>query len=203
MMRAGLRTAGALVVLAALAPAPVPARAAPPAWTVDAENSRITFSARQMGVPVPGRFRRFEARIRFDPGDPAASTAEIVIDVASVETPNQDIQKEITREPWFHVARFPTARFAAETFVHRGGARYDARGTLTLRGVTRKVTLPATIRIADDPNEPGMLRGTATGEVSVKRTDFGIGQGQWRDTAIVADEVVIKIDILARRPKGE
>ena len=197
-MRSILRTAA---LLAATALAAAPARADAPAWTVDVENSRITYVARQMLVPVPGRFRRFEARVRFDPDDLSTSEVAIVIDVASVETPNRDVEAEIKREKWFDVARFPTARFEAASFAHRGGERYDASGRLTLRGVTRQVTLPVTIRIADDPDDPAKLRANAAGEVEVRRTAFGIGRAEWRNAAIVADEVVIRIDIVARRPK--
>ena len=74
-------------------------------------------------------------------------------------------------------------------------------GRLTLRGVTKTVTMPATIHVVDDPEQPGALRAQASGDVQVSRTAFGIGQGQWRDIAVVADEVVIHFEIIARRPK--
>lgn len=180
-----------------------PAAAEAPLWTVDPERSRITFTARQMAVPIPGRFERFAASIRFDAGDLAASMAAIDIDVASVTTPNRDIETEIKRDKWFDAARFPTARFETAAFAPKGGDRYDAAGRLTLRGVTLPVTLPASIRVADDPDRPGMLRAEARGDVAVSRTAFGIGQGEWRDVGVVADEVVIRIEIVARRPKAE
>jgi polyisoprenoid-binding protein YceI len=180
-----------------------PAGAEAPLWTLDAAKSRITFTAKQMAVPIPGRFERFTAAIRFDAGDLAASAAAIDIDVASVTTPNRDIETEIKRDKWFDVARFPTARFETGAFAHKGGERFEAAGRLTLRGVTQPVTLPASIRVADDPERPGMLRAEAAGEVAVRRTAFGIGQGEWRDVGVVADEVVIRVEIVARRPKAE
>lgn len=179
-----------------------PAMAEAPRWPVDAKNSRITFTAKQMGVAIPGRFERFTAAIRFDSNDLAGSKTAIDIDVSSVSTPNRDIETEIKREPWFDATRFPTARFETVAFTHKGGERYDVAGRLTLRGVTKAVTLPATIRIADDPAQPGMLLAQASGDVQVSRTAFGIGQGQWRDVATVADEVVIHFAIVARRPKA-
>jgi polyisoprenoid-binding protein YceI len=178
------------------------AAAETPRWTVDGKNSRITFASKQMGVTIPGRFERFTATIHFDPGDLAGSKASIEIDIASVSTPNRDIETEIKREPWFDAARHPTARFETSAFTHKGGERYDAAGRLTLRGVTQAITLPATIRVADDPDRPGSMRAQASGDVTVSRTAFGIGQGQWRDVAVVADEVVIHIEIVARRPKS-
>jgi len=195
------RRALTAAILMAAALAPGTARAAAADWTTDVEASQVGFTARQMEVQVPGRFRRFTAVIRFAADDLASSSATIVIEVGSVETPSQDIEVEIKREPWLDIARFPTARFETTAIEHLGGDRYDAQGTLTLRGVSRPVTLPLTIAIADDPDKPGMLRARAAGEVTVSRLAYGIGQGQWQATAVVPDEVVIRIDLVARRPK--
>jgi polyisoprenoid-binding protein YceI len=178
-----------------------PAAAEAPLWTVDAKASRITFTAKQMQVGIPGRFERFSAAIRFRADDLAGSKAVIEIDIASASTPNRDIETEIKREPWFDVARHPTARFETVSFTRTSGDRYDVAGQLTLRGVTKPVTLPATIRVADDPGQPDTLRAEASGEVQVSRTAFGIGQGQWRDVSVVGDEVVIRFELVARRPK--
>jgi polyisoprenoid-binding protein YceI len=189
----------AIVVLVLLGSGPAIGEA--PLWIVDAKSSRIIFTAKQMGVAIPGRFERFTAAIHFDANDLAGSKALIDIDVASASTPNRDIETEIKREPWFDVARHPSARFATVSFTHKGGERYDVAGQLTLRGVTKMVTLPATIRVIDDPVQPRTLQAQASGEVQVSRTVFSIGQGQWRDIAVVADEVVIHFEVVARRPK--
>lgn len=198
-MRAASHVGRAVALLLALGAGPAAAEA--PLWTVDAEASRLTFTAKQMGVRIPGRFERFAATIRFDARDLATSKVTIDIDVASVTTPNRDIEIEIKRANWFDVARFPTARFETSTFVHKGGERYDAAGRLTLRGVTKAVTMPATIRVTADPDRPGTLRARASGEIAVNRNAFGIGQGKWSTDGVVADEVVIRIEIVARRPK--
>lgn len=189
----------AIAVLILLSAPPAVAEA--PLWTVDAKSSRITFTAKQMQVAIPGRFERFTATIRFNADDLPGSKAQIDIDVASASTPNQDIETEIKREPWFDVAHYPTARFETVTFTRKAGERYDVAGRLTVRGVTKAVTLPVTIRVVDDPDRPGTLRAEASGDVPVSRTAFGIGQGQWRDVGVVADEVVIHFEIVARRPK--
>lgn len=197
-MKAGCRAAAGL---AAFVLCIASARAEAPGWTVEVEASRVGFTAHQMRVPVPGRFGRFEAAIRFDAEDLAGSAARIVIDMASVETPNRDIETEIKRAPWFDVARFPEAVFRSRAFVAKGGDRYDVEGELTLRGVTKPVTLQTTIDTAADPDRPAAWRAHAVGEVEVSRRAFGIGQGQWSDVAIVADAVIITIDIVARRSK--
>ncbi len=190
----------AVVILVALGAGP--AMAEVPFWTVDAKSSRISFTAKQMGVAVPGRFERFSATIRFDAKDLPGSKVLIEIDVSSTSTPNQDIETEIKREPWFDAARHPIARFESAAFTYVSGDRYDVAGQLTLRGVTKTVTLPATIRVTDDPGRPGVLRAQASGDIPISRTAFGIGQGQWHDIAIVADEVVVRFEIVAQRPKS-
>lgn len=178
-----------------------PAMTEAPFWTVDANSSRITFTAKQMSVPIPGRFERFTATIRFAAADLPGSKALIDIDISSTSTPNRDIETEIKREPWFDIVRYPTARFETVAFTHKGGERYDVAGQLTLRGITKMLTLPATIRVIDDPVQPRTLQAQASGDVQVSRTAFGIGQAQWSDVAVVADEVVIHLEIVARRPK--
>ena len=172
-----------------------------PQWTVDAKASRITFTAKQMQVPITGRFTKFTAAIRFDPDDLPGSKVSIDIDVASVSTPNADIEAEIKRQPWFDVAHHPTAHFETLSFMPKGGDRYEAAGQLTLRGVTKPIALPVTIRISGDPNGLAQ-RAQASGDVTVSRTAFGVGQGQWRDTAVVADDVVIRFEITAQRAKA-
>jgi polyisoprenoid-binding protein YceI len=172
-----------------------------PVWTIDAESSNVGFSAKQMNVSVPGRFERFSAAIRFDVNNLSGSKILIDIDVSSTSTPNRDIETEIKREPWFDVASHPIARFETVAFTHVGGERYDIAGQLTLRGVTRTIILPATIRVQDDPDRPETLRAQADGNVEISRSEFGIGQGQWRDVAIVADEVSVHFEIVARRSK--
>ncbi len=178
-----------------------PAMAEAPPWTVDGKNSRISFTAKQMGVTVPGRFERFTATIRFDAKDLPGSKVQIDIDVASASTPNRDIEVEIKREPWFDVARHPIARFESSTFKHVAGERYEVTGQLTLRGVTKMVTVPATLGVRDDPARPGTLSAKASGDVPLSRTAFGIGQGQWRDVGVVADDVVVRFEIVAERRK--
>jgi len=194
-----VRTLHAAAILIMLGAAPALAEA--PQWLVDDKNSHITFTARQMQVPVAGRFERFKAAIRFDPDDLSGSKALIDIDVASVSTPNPDIESEIKRSPWFDVERFPTARFVTTSIRARGDKAYEAAANLTIRDVTKVVALPFTVDINPDPDDSNALVAHAAGEVTVSRLAFGIGRGEWRATSVVADAVVIHIDVVARRKK--
>ena len=126
----------------------------------------------------------------------------MVVDAASADAGNPDIDKELKQEKWFDVARFPTVRFATTAFRAKGGkGDYEAVAKLTIRDVTEEVVLPFKLEIGPDPADPGQLVARVTGELTISRTKFGIGRDEWRDTKIVGDEVGLHIDVLARRKK--
>jgi polyisoprenoid-binding protein YceI len=201
MMRwtAGGRSIVAAVALIATMPAPQAADAI--AWTVDPANSSITFTGRQMGAPSKGRFKSFTAKVDFDPANLAASAVEATIDLASAETGNPDIDKELKQPKWFDVARFPTARFVTTLLRAKGDKRYEAVARLTIRDVTAEVMLPFTLEMAQDSVSPDLWLAHAVGDLVISRSKFGIGRDEWLDTTIVADAVTIRIDVVARRSK--
>ena len=173
-----------------------------PEWTVDPAKSSIAFTGRQMGVPSQGRFKTFTAKVKFDPDNLTGSAVEVVVDAASADAGNPDIDKELKQEKWFDVARFPTVRFATTAFRSKGGnGAYEAVARLTIRDVTEEVVLPFKLEIGPDSADPGQLVARGTGALTISRTRFGIGRNEWRDTKIVGDEVGINIEILARRKK--
>lgn len=194
---------GIAVTVAALLVSPGMASAADSAarWAVDLAKSRIVFVGRQMRVPTEGEFRRFGAIVHFDVDDLASSSAHIVIETASASSGNSRIDQELARDKWFAVDRFPTARFVTTGFRGTGGDGYEAAARLTLRDVTRDVVLPFVLKIREDEADPAKLVGRASGKLEIRRLQFGIGQAEWADTSIVADEVVIRIELLARREK--
>jgi polyisoprenoid-binding protein YceI len=171
-----------------------------PRWIVQPEST-VGFTAFQAGAPVEGLFERFEAEIRFDPAALEASRVAVLIDVASVNSQSQERDDTIRSAELFDVGTWPTARFEIARFSDKGEGAYVAEGSLTLRDVRREVVLPFALAIEEDPDDPAALRARARGELAVKRLDYGVGQGLWTDTSVVADEVVIRIDILAKRPK--
>lgn len=171
-----------------------------PLWSSEA-GSLVGFVAKQAGAPVEGRFEAFEAEIRFDPAAPEAGRVVVLIDVASVNSESKDRDDTIRSASLFDVATWPQARFEAERFVARGDGGFDAVGRLTLRDVTKEVTLPFSLEVGDHPEAADQLQAHAVGELEILRLDYGVGQGLWLDTSVVANEVTIKIDILAKRPK--
>lgn len=186
---------GSVIWLAVAVLAPGEAASAP-RWVV-APESRVGFVASQSGQPVEAWFERFTAEIRFAPDDLAGSQVSVAIETASVNSQSRDRDQALRSADLFNAARWPTARFAADRFEAQGDDRYEAHGTLTLRDVTRPVVLPFTLTVDD----AGVAR--ATGAVTVNRLDFGVGQGQWQDTSVVADAVEIRIDLTARRASAD
>lgn len=189
------RQAGLLAVL--LIGVSVSAQAAD--WTVT-EDSRVGFRTTQAGQAVEGVFESFEAEIRFDPEDLEASRVAVTIEIGSVESGSTDRDTAIRSAPLFDAATWPTARFQAERFQATGEGLYTAHGRLTLRDVTNEIELLFSLDIRPDPDDPGRLRAAASGDVEVMRLDYGVGQGLWKDTSMVPNEVTIFIEIRATRP---
>ena len=137
------------------------------------------------GTPeFEGRFTRFVAQLQFVPGDRPTGRFDVAIATASVDSAERE-RDDLLRSPeFFDSTRVPEARYLATSFARIDDGTYEARGRLTLRGVARDVPLRFTWSGA--PAAPQL-----TGSAVLRRLDFGVGQGEWRDTAWVGDEVRI------------
>lgn len=171
--------------------------AAAPAQAVEygpvlADKSSVTFTSKQMGVPVDGRFRKFAATLAFDPAKPAAASARIEIDLASIDAGSSDANDEVAGKQWFNIKAFPAATFVSSSVRALGGDRYEAVGKLGIKGRTQDVTLPFTVR-------HDAAGATFDGSFVLKRLDFAIGEGAWSDVATVANEVQIRFHLVAAK----
>ena len=170
-------------------------------WTIDPRTSSLAFTATQVGAFVNGRFAAWTGEIVLDPAALTVSRIDIRIQMPAVTASNFDVDSLLKGPNFLDVKKFPEARFVAGSIVASGGDRYEARGKLTIRDVTRDVVLPFSLAIADDPARPGSLRGTARGRLQIKRLDFGVGQNEWAATGQVANDVTIDVNVVASRPK--
>jgi polyisoprenoid-binding protein YceI len=159
---------------------------------VQADKSSVSFVFRQMGVPVDGRFGRFAAQLRFDPARPAAASATLDIDMASVDAGSAEANDEVAGKLWFNTKVHPAARFVATSFRALGGNRYEAVGKLSIKGRTQDITAPFAFTAQG-------RSGIAEGALTIKRADFAIGEGIWADFETVANEVQIKFRLQADR----
>ena len=159
-------------------------------WVVDKAASRLGFTATMSGDAFQGSFRRWDAAIEFDPANLKASRATVTVDVASAVTGDGARDEALPSSDWFHARRFPRATFVTQSITRTGPNRYTAAGTLTLRGVTRPVTLPFTLAITGNT-------ARMNGQLVLDRTAFGVGQGQWRTGAAVATRVTVNVAVTA------
>jgi polyisoprenoid-binding protein YceI len=151
-------------------------------------QSQITFAAKEMGVPVEGKFGKWTADIAFDPKKPEAGKVGFTIDTASASFGSKETDDEVPKATWFNVAKFPTATFASTAIKAKGGGKFDVTGKLSIKGTAKDVVVPIALTQAGAAT-------TATGAFTIKRNDYKIGEGEWTDTSQLADEVLVKFKI--------
>jgi polyisoprenoid-binding protein YceI len=151
------------------------------------QQSEVSFTSRQMGVPVDGKFTRFAAPVMdFNPKNPAASKMTLTVDLASVAIGTKETEAELAKPGWFDTSKFPQATFTASSVKALGGNRFEVAGNLAIKGASRPMSLPVTLTQAGDVT-------TASGSFLLKRLDFKIGDGEWNDPSLVANDVVVRV----------
>lgn len=158
---------------------------------VDAAKSSVSAVFKQMGVAVEARFTKFGAQIDFDAASPDASKASVDIDIASFDLGDPDYNREVLKKEWFHSAQFPKAGFVSSKIRATGPGKLEVSGKLTIKGKTADVTFPMTVK------KEGAVQ-VFEGSLPIRRLAFNIGEGEWKDTSMVADEVVIKFRVFAK-----
>jgi len=154
-----------------------------------AESSEIAFVSRQMGVPVEGRFKKFDAQVAFDPAKPATSKVAFTVDTGSATLGVRETDAELPKAVWFNVPKFPQATFASSAIKAVGAGQYEVAGKLGIKGMTQDVVVPVTL------TQTGATT-TAAGSFVIKRLAFKIGENEWADTSMVADEVQVKFKLV-------
>jgi len=165
--------------------------AAGPAWSQQKlipAQSEITFTSRQMGVPVDGKFGKFDAQIAFDPKKPEAGKIAFSIDLTSAQIGDSETMKELTKPIWFDSARVPQATFQSSAVKATGPGKLDITGKLTIKGNVRDVVVPVTLTQSAGTTQ-------AVGAFVIKRLEFKIGEGDWSDTSMVANDVQVKFKL--------
>lgn len=156
----------------------------------DAAKSKVTITFKQMNVPVDAHFKKFNAAIHHDAAKPENSKANVEIDVASFDLGDPEYNKEVQKKEWFNTAQFPKATFVSSQIKPGANGKLDVTGKLTIKGKSADVSFPLTIKKEGNAQ---VFEGT----LPIKRLTYGIGDGEWKDTSIVADEVSIKFHVVA------
>jgi polyisoprenoid-binding protein YceI len=165
------------------------AATASPAQQLLPSQSEMAFTVKQMGVPVDGKFRKWTAQISFDPKKPEAGKVSFVLDTASAGFGVAETDAEIPKPVWFNAVKFPQATFVSSAIKASAPGRYSVAGKLSIKGSTRDVVVPVALAQAGGQT-------TATGAFTLKRLEFKVGEGEWADTSMVADEVQVKFKLV-------
>lgn len=167
---------------------PAATAAAPATAKLVPAQSDIAFTFRQMGVPVDGHFKKFDAQVAFDPKNPAAGKVSLSIELGSATLGDAATDAELVKPEWFNVKKIPTATFQSTAIKALGGGKFEATGKLTIKGQVKDVVVPVALAQAGGTT-------TATGAFAIKRLDFNIGEGEWKDTSMVANDVQVKFKL--------
>ena len=187
---AAVRAAAAVLLTAALlVPCGGDAADAPGAthYALDPAKSSLEFTFTQAGAANKGRFTHFQVAFDVWAENLAAGRLDVTIEMNSTDTGDQERDDTLRGADLFAVAKFPQAHFAASQ-INRTASGYEAVGKLTIRGVTRDARVPFSFRTA---TENGAAVGYMSGKTSVRRLDYGVGQGDWKATDQVGNDVAV------------
>ena len=151
-------------------------------------QSEIAFTSKQMGVPVDGKFRKFDANVAFDPKRPEAAKIGFTIDIGSATLGSAETEAELVKPDWFNTTLFPKATFQSGAVKASGPGKFEVAGKLTIKGSSHDVVVPVALAQAGSNT-------TASGSFTIKRLDFKIGDGDWKDTSMVANDVQVKFKL--------
>ena len=175
-------------LLAVLLGATLAATAAP--LKTDPAKSSVSAVFKQMNVPVESKFKKFSAQVDYDAAKPELAKASVEIDTASLDVGDADMNKEVAKKEWFNAAQFPKATFVSTSIKPAGAGKLNVAGKLTIKGKAADVSFPLAVK-----TEGG--KQVFEGALPIKRLTYNIGEGEWKDTSMVADEVTIKFRVTA------
>jgi polyisoprenoid-binding protein YceI len=160
-------------------------------YTLDPAKSTLEFQFTQAGAQNKGKFTRFAVTLDFSPDNLAGSKLDVVVEAGSLDTGDKERDDTLKSADLLSVAKFAQARFTS-TQIAKTANGYDAVGKLTLRGVSRDIHVPFAFRTADEQGKPA---GYLLGKTTIKRLDFGVGQGDWKATDQVGNDVSVSYSL--------
>lgn len=168
------------------------ARGAVETYQIDATHSSVGFRIRHLVGKVPGAFNQFSGAIRFDRDQPENSSVEAVIDIASIDTANTRRDDHLRSDDFFSAATYPKMTFRSTAWKATGENSFAVTGDLTIKEVTKSVTLTVELLgVADGPRGAKLSGWEAT--TTISRTAFGVGGS----SPVVGDDVEITITVEA------
>ena len=151
-------------------------------------GSEISFTTRQMGVPVEGKFGKFSAAISLDPKAPQTGSVAFSIDTGSARFGSPELDAEVPKTTWLNVAKFPQASFQSNAIKSTAPGKFEVSGKLNIKGSARDLVVPVQLTQTGG-------NSTATGSFTIKRLEFKVGEAEWADTSLLANDVTIKFKL--------
>lgn len=160
--------------------------------SLDSKASSVAFGYSQMSVKMDGKFGELKASaLSFDPAQPESAKVALEIALASVDAGYAEANTELAKDEWLALNSHPVATFTSNKVQSLGENRYEVTGNLSIKGITKPVTAPFTFKEVGDT---GIFEGSFT----FQRADFSVGEGQWKDFGIVANDIQITFRIVAK-----
>jgi Uncharacterized conserved protein len=172
-------------------------------WSIDASHTEVGFAVRHLMIStVRGRFAGVAGSVSLDEGNPRNSRLDVTIDVNSIDTRQEQRDAHLRSSDFFDVAQFPTMRFVGSKIEGDITGDFTVGGELTIRGVTRPITLEATSE-GRGPDPWGSERAGFSAKGKVNRSEFGLTWNQVLEAGgvTVGDEIKISIDVELVRQK--
>jgi len=160
--------------------------AAAACWVPVPASDSIVFNTTQAGAPFQGQFTQFTGVVCLNQAHTQGNYIRVSVQAASVDTGLPELDAALRGPDFFEVARWPQANFTSDAIKQLSVGHYQVTGKLTLRDVTREITVPFTVTPTADGG--ARLQGT----LEFERLDYHIGLGQWRDTRWVGDKVEVQ-----------
>lgn len=165
--------------------------AAPARYTLDPAKSKLEYEFVQAGAQNKGTFKKLTTTLDFAADNLAASKLDVVVDMTSLDSGDKERDDTLRGADLFNIAKYPQAHFTSAQIV-KTASGYDAVGKLTLRGVSRDTHVPFTLRTVTEQGKPVSY---LTGQTTIKRLEFGVGQGDWKSTEWVGDAVTVSYSV--------
>ncbi len=163
-------------------------------WVLDPEDSSVIFGYSFGGDPYEGEFKNGEAVFEIDPMSPGDCNFTVTIPITDIAIDSPEALDYLHDYELFDVDQWPTATFSANSCRLQSMTSFVSDGTLTIRDQTNPLSFPFDLSVE---MSGGKMRFHLTSEVTIKRLEYGVGQGYWASTGEIPNDVTIKVDVYA------
>lgn len=166
-------------------------------WEVETTHSGIYFGVNHIFVPAKGYFNQYNADIRFDPDDLASSSFFIEIAVKSIFTNDAKRDKHLLSKDFFSARAYPKITFKSNSIEKVSDSRYNLKGTMTMKGVSKNITIPVTFHgVKNHPSVKGTRVAGLSGKFTVNRLEYNVGDGKFADLGVVGKNVEVEVEMM-------